>query len=147
MTTVDVSAPILGGARGSSSAQPRSLERRWRARILRRLRARTCIASDHRPGDYDSDHSHNDASQAARDIAVPGVDALVGPPSSTLDRAVVAIGAQFGRSYEPGQTIIDTFEWKGYRIQVIWRTPLYGGHMGHIHIGARQTTADTGTQV
>lgn len=24
------------------------------------------------------------------------------------------------------------------RIQGIWRTPEYGGHMGHIHIGARR---------
>lgn len=98
----------------------------------------TVVVSDYRPGDP-KDHGSNDADKAARDIAVQGIDALVGPPSPKIDRAVVAIGRAFGKNYGDGKsTIIDTFNWRGFRIQIIWRTPLYGGHMGHIHIGARK---------
>lgn len=100
--------------------------------------------SDYRPGDTvgsgaPSDHSANDANRAARDIAVSGINALTGPPSPKLDAAAAALGRYFGRDYGNGrQTIIDTFTWHGYRVQIIWRTPLYGGHMGHIHIGVRK---------
>jgi hypothetical protein len=70
---------------------------------------------------------------------VRGIDALVGPPSGKLDKGVVAIGKAFGKDYGSGKrTIIDTFHWRDYRVQIIWRTPFYGGHMGHIHIGARR---------
>lgn len=106
------------------------------------------VVSDSRPGATTtsgnvSDHASNDATRAARDIAVRGINAITGPPSPKLDKAVVAIGALFGRSYSGGQRIVDTFTWKNkddgksYRIQIIWRTPEYGGHMGHIHVGAR----------
>lgn len=103
------------------------------------------VVSAYRPGSTtssgnSSDHSSNSDRQAARDIAVRGIDALKGPPSAKLDAGVVAIGKALGRDYGNGtRTIIDTFQWKGYRVQIIWRTPLYGGHMGHIHIGARRT--------
>lgn len=102
------------------------------------------VGSSWRPGDTvesggPSDHADNNASRAARDIGHRGIDLLVGPPSRTLDEAVVAIGKCFGRDYGDGrQTIIDTFTWNGFRIQIIWRTPKYGGHMGHIHIGVRR---------
>lgn len=101
------------------------------------------VGSDYRQGDTvgsgaPSDHSGNDAYRAARDIGVRGFDLLVGPPQPQLDQAVVAIGEQLGRSYGNGTgVIIDTFTWHGFRVQIIWRTPLYGGHMGHIHIGVR----------
>jgi hypothetical protein len=94
------------------------------------------IVSAYRPGDP-LDHGRNDASRAARDLAVKGVDAIKGPPMPELDRAVVAMGAAVGRSYKPGQRIVDTFTFNGMRVQIIWRTPAYGGHMGHIHVGAR----------
>jgi hypothetical protein len=84
-----------------------------------------------------SDHSQNSARMAARDIGIHSIDLLVGPPSPLLDEACVEIGRAFGRKYQKGQTVIDTFEWHGYRVQIIWRTPKYGGHMGHIHVGAR----------
>lgn len=102
------------------------------------------VGSSSRPGSTTtsgnvSDHSSNDASRAARDIGKRNVDLLVGPPSAELDKGVVAIGKAFGKSYGNGaRTIIDTFTWKGFRVQIIWRTPLYGGHMGHIHIGVRR---------
>lgn len=101
------------------------------------------VASGYRPGSTvggggASDHSGNDANRAARDIAVRGVNALSGPPMPELDRAVVAIGRAFGRDYKAGQTIIDTFTHGGLRVQVLWRTPLYGDHRGHIHVGARK---------
>lgn len=105
------------------------------------------VASSYRPGSTTtggnvSDHSKNDSSRAARDIAVRGVDALVGPPQPELDKACVAIGKAFGRNYGTGKTgafqNADTFTWHGFRIQIIWRTPQWGGHMGHIHVGARK---------
>lgn len=85
-----------------------------------------------------SDHADNSAARAARDIAVKGVNAITGPPMPELDKAVVAIGNALGRSYKPGVRIVDTFTKNGLRVQVIWRTPEYGGHMGHIHVGAHK---------
>ena len=67
-----------------------------------------------------------------------GVDLLKGPPQPELDAAIAAIGKAFGRDYGNGRsTVIDTFDWRGYRIQVIHRTPKYGGHEGHGHVGVR----------
>ena len=98
----------------------------------------THVVSAYRPGDP-KDHGSNDADRAARDIAKPGVDAIKGPPSPELDRAMVAIGEAFGRNYGDGRkSVVDTFNWQGFRIQIIYRTPAYGGHLGHIHIGARK---------
>ena len=106
------------------------------------------VGSSHRPGDVlasgqPSDHSQNGDRLAARDIGVRGRNLLTGPPSRRLDKAVVAIGHAFGRpGYGNGRSgpfqDADTFVWKGYRIQIIWRTPKWGGHMGHIHIGAKK---------
>lgn len=102
------------------------------------------VGSDYRQGSTTtsgnpSDHGSNDAYQAARDIGVRGIDLLEGPPSPLLDRGAAAIGQVFGRDYGNGtSTIIDTFQWNGYRVQIIWRTPLYGGHNGHIHAGVRR---------
>lgn len=102
------------------------------------------VVSSYRPGSTvgsgaPSDHASDDANRAARDIAADGINALTGPPSPKLDAAAAAIGKSFGRNYGDGKrTIIDTFSWNGYRVQIIWRTPLYGGHMGHIHIGVRK---------
>ncbi len=96
------------------------------------------VVSAHRPGDP-LDHGSNDANRAARDIAVRGVDAITGPPMPELDRAVIAIGKAMGRNYRANARIVDTFTLDGLRVQIIWRTPEYGGHMGHIHIGARRT--------
>ena len=102
------------------------------------------VVSTERPGDTTtsgnlSDHSENNANRAARDVAKNGVDAITGPPSPELDRGAAALGKAFGRNYGDGaRRIVDTFTFKGYRVQIIWRTPEYGGHMGHIHIGARK---------
>lgn len=103
----------------------------------------TIVVSSYRPGatttsGNTSDHSSNDDDQAARDIGQSGVDAHVGPPTRALDQASVVVGQLFGRHYTAGQRIIDTFHWQGFRVQIIWRTPLYGGHMGHIHIGVKK---------
>ena len=102
------------------------------------------VVSDWRPnstttGGSPSDHGSNNADQAARDIAYDGYDALTGPPHRQLDLAMKRIAEAFDFEYTPGDTIIKTLEnWNGYRVQFIWRTPLYGGHMGHIHVGARR---------
>lgn len=87
-----------------------------------------------------SDHSENNANRAARDIGDrDSPNLLTGPPTDDLDRACVAVGAAFGRTYTLGQVVdADTFVWNSFRIQIIWRTPKYGGHMGHIHVGARR---------
>lgn len=82
-----------------------------------------------------SDHSSNDASAAARDIAVRGIN----EPTPQLDRAIEVIGRAFGRDYAGGKEIVDTFAWNGYRIQVLWRTWTGGNHFNHIHVGARKT--------
>lgn len=100
------------------------------------------VASAYRPGDS-KDHGSNNAQKAARDIAVKGIDALVGPPSPRLDKGCVALGKEFGRrGYGSGRNGpfqgADTFQWKGYRVQIIWRTTRWGGHMGHIHIGVKR---------
>lgn len=99
------------------------------------------LVSDYRAGSTTtsgnvSDHSSNSEWRAARDIGHRGTNALTGPPTHDLDMAAVAIGEAFGRKYKMGQTIIDTFHWEGFRIQILWRTPLYGGHKGHIHVGS-----------
>jgi hypothetical protein len=102
------------------------------------------VVSSHRPGDTldsgaPSDHAQNGATRAARDIAVRGIDALAGPPSPKLDKAVVALGRAFGVDFRDGtQPIVRNIVWEGYRVQIIWRTPEYGGHMGHIHIGVKR---------
>lgn len=107
------------------------------------------VVSAYRPGSTTSgggvsDHSENSDRRAARDIAIPGIDAIAGPPSPLLDEACVEIGKAFGRTYSKGQVVdADTFTWHGYRIQIIWRTPKYGGHMGHIHVGARWSKGTT----
>lgn len=134
-SNVDGTITTAGGAKGIVDQA---------AAIAADISSQNYVGSDHRPGDtvasgQPSDHSGNDASLAARDIGHRGIDLLVGPPHRSLDLAVVAIGKAFGKDYGDGrQTIIDTFNWRGYRVQIIWRTPLYGGHMGHIHIGARK---------
>lgn len=92
-----------------------------------------------------SDHTSNTSLQAARDISVREIDCIKGPRSIKLSRSVVAIGKEFGRNYGSGrQRIVDTFGWKGYRVQIIWFTPEYGGHDGHIHIGVRKGGAPVG---
>jgi hypothetical protein len=104
----------------------------------------TYVCSSYRPGETLaggglSDHAGNDANRAARDISVPGIDCLHGPPQPNLDQAAVAIGKYFGRTYGLGAVVdADTFAWHGHRIQIIYRTPKYGDHRGHIHIGACQ---------
>jgi hypothetical protein len=123
---------VHGGARGIVEQA---------AGIAERYGAYVC--SGYRPGSITtsgsvSDHAFNDENRAARDLAMPGTDCINGPPTPPLDLAAVAIGRMFGRLYERGETIVDTFAWKGFRIQIIWRTPAYGGHMGHIHVGARR---------
>jgi hypothetical protein len=102
------------------------------------------VVSAYRPGDP-LDHGGNNATMAARDIAVQGIDALVGPPSPKLDKAVIAVGEAVGRSYSHGTSgpfqNADNVSYKGFRVQIIWRTPKWGGHMGHIHVGIRKEGA------
>lgn len=100
------------------------------------------VGSDIRPGSTTSsgnvsDHSENNARRAARDIGKKGVDLIVGPPSAELDDACQAIVEALGGKYQKGTRIVQNFHHKGFRVQIIWRTPEYGGHMGHIHCGAR----------
>lgn len=111
------------------------------------------VGSDYRPGSTTasgnpSDHSEDNSNRAARDIGVRGIDLLVGPPSPKLDLAAEAIAEAFGRDIARAKTWfprhggIDEFNWRGYRIQFIWRTPKWGGHMGHIHLGVKKLVRD-----
>jgi len=132
-TGTDISA--TGGALGIVNSA---------AKIAQQISPQLFVVSGFRPHSTTtsgsvSDHSARDSRQAANDIAKKGVDAINGPPSPELDKACVAIGQAFGRTYKLGQTVdADTFNFNGYRIQIIWRTPKYGGHMGHVHVGARK---------
>lgn len=142
--TAQAGGDSSGGAAGASSASSVAGGARG---IVDALAAQlgeygTVVVSGYRPGSTttsgsQSDHAHNDTNQAARDIGVQGVDAEKGPPPPQLDRAIVAVGNFFGKSYKGGRPVVDTFHWHGYRVQVIWRVPSYGGHMGHIHIGLK----------
>lgn len=102
------------------------------------------VASGYRPGSTTSsgnrsDHNGRGPDLAANDIADQGYDVLWGPPSPELNAAAVKIGKAFGRDYGNGaHRIVDTFYWRGFRVQVIWHTPEYGGHLGHIHVGVRR---------
>lgn len=129
----------VGGAKGIVDDAVRVVKEVGGSRIL--------MCSGYRPGSStssgnSSDHSSNNSRQAARDIQVRGIDALVGPPHPKLDKGAVALAHEFQRGrtgkYRMPRAVVDTFNWKGYRIQIIWRTPAYGGHMGHIHIGCRK---------
>lgn len=140
-TTVAAGAsPVSGGgAMGAPAAGAKGIVE---AAVAAAAPFGTYVGSALRPGSTVSgggmsDHATDNSSRAARDIGVQGLNLLTGPPSPRLDDAVVAIGKLFGKTYHGGVRIVDTFNWKGYRIQIIWRTPAYGGHMGHIHIGAR----------
>lgn len=100
------------------------------------------VISDYRPGDHTttgsvSDHSGNDENRAARDIS-NAKDGITGPPTTEMDAAVEAIASAFGQRVNGKHRIVLTWNWHGYRLQLIYRTPEYGGHMGHIHFGARK---------
>lgn len=114
--------------------------------IAQQFGSNVYVASDYREGDP-LDHGSNDGTKAARDIAVRGVDALTGPPHPNLDKAIVAIGKALGRNYESGTSgpfqNADNIQFEGFRVQLIWRTSAWGGHMGHIHIGARKGPGGT----
>lgn len=99
-------------------------------------------------GSYE-DHAEFNRMRAAADIGVRGVDMLHGPPPKQLDRAVVALGRAFGRDYGNGTSgafqNADNIQYRGFRIQIIWRTPEWGGHMGHIHFGVRSNEQNAST--
>lgn len=97
-------------------------------------------SQDKLPSGSYSDHAENNEFRAARDIGVKGIDLLVGPPSPKLDKGAAAIGDALGKKWTGKSTIIEDVDFHGFRIQVIWRTPKYGGHMGHIHVGVRDKT-------
>lgn len=94
---------------------------------------------DKLPSGQPSDHADNDSNRSAADIGVQGINLLTGPPSPKLDLAIVAIGKAIGRDYGSGRSgpfqSADNVMYNGYRIQIIWRTTQWGGHMGHIHVG------------
>ncbi len=132
----DLEIDTEGGARGIVEDA---------ARIVRCVGGTSVyVCSDFRPSSTTtsgnpSDHGSNNSLQAARDIAVREANCLSGPSSPKLNAGVVAIGKALGRNYGTGaQRIVDTFGWKDYRVQIIWYTPEYGDHRGHIHIGVRK---------
>ena len=110
------------------------------AAIALRHAPRARVSSDLRPGDS-GDHGANDAGRAARDIAIAGVNPLgpSDPQIPELNEAAVAVAAAFGKTYGLGDRIhIQGSElvYKGYRVQVFWRTYTPENHYNHIHVGA-----------
>jgi hypothetical protein len=107
------------------------------------------VGSAYRPGDpldHGQDGDPKGTRRAARDIGVKGIDLLVGPPSPKLDKACKAICDALGIPFKEGTVLTNpsdgkpyyNINYKGFRVQVIWRTPQYGGHLGHVHVGARK---------
>lgn len=106
-------------------------------RLAQAVHSTLYVVSDYRPGDP-MDHGSNDFDKAARDIAHPKYDALKGPPQPELDDFAVVLGHALGRDYDRGERIVDTWHETGWRLQVIWRTPEFGGHLGHVHFGIKE---------
>lgn len=81
-----------------------------------------------------SNHAGNDKNRAARDLSNTGN--AKGSPEQ--EAAVRDILRGFGRRYPKRGEIIDSFKWGDLDVEVIYRTPKYGGHIGHIHVGAHR---------
>jgi len=58
---------------------------------------------------------------------------------SKMNKAASAIMLALGIKWDPSQGELIKDVYKGpYRIQVIYNTPKYGGHLDHIHVGVRR---------
>ncbi|ADB50171.1 hypothetical protein [Conexibacter woesei] len=113
------------------------------AAVALRLAPSARVSRGYTPGDTDSDHGADTALQAARDIAIRGRNPTGPTPQiPELNRAAIAVAALFGRTYAEGQQIHiegDAFNYRGYRIQIFWRTYVGGSnHYNHIHVGAKK---------
>jgi hypothetical protein len=99
------------------------------------------MSSGYRPLSAGSDHQGNNAEKAARDIAYQGVDGLRGPPHPNLDKAVVKIGRAFGKDFGNGKHPIveNGFEFRGFTVEIFWRTDNPKNHLGHIHVGIHRS--------
>lgn len=132
-------ASLSGGGNVSSSGGAKGIVQ-GAAKIAKGFGVKP--VSSHRPGATTtsgnvSDHSENNSRRAARDLS-NARDAISGPPTPEMDAAVEAIGRAFGKRWNGKRAIVETFQWRGFQVQVIYRTPAYGGHMGHIHVGAHK---------
>ena len=127
-------SPLLGNLNSPSKTNAKEAVE-WAAMVAKRHGVE--IISSHRPGDVTStgnlsNHAGNDASRAARDLSNTGNRG----PSKEQEAAVRDILRGFGKTYPRRGPIIKTFNWGNLRVEIIYRTPAYGDHRGHIHVGA-----------
>jgi hypothetical protein len=80
-----------------------------------------------------SDHYHGNRRADARDLSN-------GPrPTPEMDEAAYRIARAFGiRDYRKGTPLVRTIHYRGYRVQLLYRTNVGGNHFNHIHVGARR---------
>lgn len=79
-----------------------------------------------------SDHSQNDAERAARDLSNGS------KPTPEMDAAVEEIARSFGQRVNGKKSVVKTFNYQGFRVQLLYRTNTGGNHFNHIHVGVRK---------
>lgn len=124
----DGGASTAGGARGMADLAQRIAARHGVVEISR-LRPGASTTSGNL-----SDHSENSPNKAATDLSNTGNKG----PSSEQDAAVEEIAAAFGKRVNGKTAFVKSWNYEGFRIQLIHRTPAYGDHRGHIHAGFKR---------
>ena len=130
-------APRLLGNLGAPSKTSAVEAVEWAAAVARRHGVDTISAF--RPGSRTStgnlsNHAGNDDQRAARDLSNTGNKG----GSKEQEAALKEIMEGFGRKYRKRGPITDSFKWGDLDVEIIYRTPAYGDHRGHIHVGAHQ---------
>lgn len=125
------------GNLGSPSKTDARAAVEWAAAVGRRHGLQ--VISGSRPGAVTttgnvSNHSANNAGRAARDLS--NTNNRGGSPEQ--EAALRDIMEGFGQHYRSRGPIIITFKWGKLRMEIIYRTPKYGDHRGHIHVGGHQ---------
>jgi hypothetical protein len=136
LTNTGEAAPA-DACRADAAGGARAMVEQAAVRAIFATGGKAIVVSDYRPGDA-LNHGGNNSDRAARDIAMPGVNALTGPWNSDLDTAAKAVAETFGQRYQPTGGVIEGFDYKGFRCDLLYRTPANGGHLGHVHIGCHR---------
>lgn len=76
-----------------------------------------------------SDHWTGSKNAYARDL---------GGTTEQMNRAAMILSRRLHLGWDGHGPLIATVKRGRYRYQIIWNTPLYGGHLDHIHIGVRR---------
>jgi hypothetical protein len=59
-------------------------------------------------------------------------------PTKEMDAAAEAIGNAFGKRVNGKSSIVTSWNYNGYRLQLLYRTYTGGNHFNHVHFGARK---------